>query len=44
LLVIMTRPYRIPEAVSAAVGAGLMLLCGILSPLDGAQAALSERG
>jgi arsenical pump membrane protein len=34
LLVVMTRPYRIPEAVAAVAGALLMLLGGYLSPGD----------
>jgi hypothetical protein len=32
LLVIMVRPYRLPEAVAACAGALLMLLGGIVSP------------
>jgi arsenical pump membrane protein len=32
LLVVMTRPYRIPEAVAAVTGALLMLLGGYLQP------------
>ena len=32
LLVIMIRPYRIPEAVAACAGALLMLVGGFVSP------------
>jgi arsenical pump membrane protein len=32
LLIIMVRPYRVPEAVAACVGALLMLLGGYVSP------------
>ncbi len=34
LLVIMIRPYRLPEAVTASAGALLMLLCRLISPED----------
>jgi arsenical pump membrane protein len=42
LLVIMVRPYRIPEAVAACVGALLMLLGGFVSP-GAALSALSAQ-
>ena len=32
LLIVMTRPYRIPEAAAAAVGAVLMVLSGVVGP------------
>ena len=40
--VIMIRPYRISEAVAAAVGAGLMLLGGFLLPGEAVQLLAGE--
>ena len=40
--VIMIRPYRISEALAAAVGAGLMLLGGFLLPGEAVQLLAGE--
>lgn len=37
LVAIMVRPYRVPEALSAAVGGGAMLIVGIVQPFEAAR-------
>lgn len=42
LLSIMIRPYKLNEAISALTGAGLMLILGLISPIDAATTLLKE--
>jgi arsenical pump membrane protein len=42
LVAIMVRPYRVPEAISAAIGAGAMLATGIVRPVDAGGVLASE--
>src|SRR6266566_6989144 len=42
LVSIMVRPFKLNEAISALTGAGLMLVLGLISPVDAATALLKE--
>ena len=42
LILIITRPFRLTEAIISAGGGLLMLLCGIVAPGDAVSAPLSQ--
>jgi len=42
LVSIMVRPFKLNEAISALTGAGLMLVLGLISPVDATTALLKE--
>ena len=42
LLGIMTRPFKLNEAVFALAGAGLLLILGLINPMDAATTLFSD--